>query len=180
MNEFIYCGKAWKCLDDVGAEKIYPRWHEAIVKGVRDPGELGKTVMEAVDPNFAKEALEGKYKIIVAGKNFGGGGKSIPHPILAIKGAGIKAVVAESFARYFLRNAINNGLPSLICKGVTKLVEAGDELEVNLGTGEVKNLTKNQSLKTLPLPEFLLEILSEGGYIQYAQKQLEQQVNSAR
>ena len=79
--------------------------------------------------NFAAEASSGKYSFIIAGRNFGGGGKSIEHPIIAIKGAGVKAVIAESASRYFFRNAINNGLPILICEGITSNVRTGDDLE---------------------------------------------------
>lgn len=173
MKEFIYRGNAWKCSDDVLLFDIIPQkyWFKSsdVMKGEK---ELGEHVMEGIDPNFAKHALAGRYKVIVAGKNFGGGGKSLEHPVFAIKGAGINVVMAESFSRYFFRNAINNGLPVLACKGITEFVETGDELEVNLNTGEIKDVTRSKTIKTPPLPDFILSLISDGGYIPYTRKKL--------
>jgi len=104
---------------------------------------------------------------------FGGGGKSIEHPVLALKGAGVKAVIVESCSRYFFRNAINNGLPILICEGITEQVKNGDELEVNVSTGEILNVTTGLRFPSNPLPENLIEILNLGGYIPYTRKKME-------
>jgi 3-isopropylmalate/(R)-2-methylmalate dehydratase small subunit len=134
--------------------------------------ELGKHAMEGADRNFALEASSGKYSFIIAGRNFGGGGKSIEHPIFAIKGAGVKAVVAESSSRYFFRNAINNGLPILICEGITSKVRTGDELEIDLSKGEIRNLSTGTKLKSAPIPDNLMQILQMGGYIPYTKKKM--------
>jgi 3-isopropylmalate/(R)-2-methylmalate dehydratase small subunit len=173
-NETIFKGKAWVCGDYTDSLKILPEryWNAGAKVGILDMEELGKHAMEGADPNFAAEAAAGKYSFIIAGRNFGGGGKSIEHPIFAIKGAGVKAVITESSSRYFFRNAINNGLPILICEGITSKVKTGDDLEVDLSTGEIRNLTTGAKLKSAPLPENLTEILKMGGYIPYTRKKL--------
>lgn len=167
MVKKVVKGPAWVCPDYTDSYKILPKkyWMGAIEE--LDTEELSKHVMEGIDTKFAFMAREGRFKFIVAGKNFGGGGKSIEHPVYAIKGASIEAVIAESVSRYFYRNSINNGLPILICPGITKIVETGDELEVNLKTGQINNLTKNTFTKTAPLSEVAMEIILAGGYIPY-------------
>lgn len=174
-KEFVYTGKAWKCPDNVLIYSILPSKYlfKDLSAGI---DELKKHVMEGVDPDFSRAALEGKYRIIVAGKNFCGGGKSLEQPVYAIKGVGIDVVIAESFDRYFFRNAINNGLPLLSCKGITGFVETGDELTVHLDTGEVKNFTQNKTIKASPLPSFILDLVREGGYVQYIQKRMKKEV----
>jgi 3-isopropylmalate/(R)-2-methylmalate dehydratase small subunit len=173
-NETILKGKAWVCGDYTDSQKILPEryWNAGTKVGNLDMEELSKHAMEGADPNFAAEAAAGKYSFIVAGRNFGGGGKSIEHPIFAIKGAGVKAVITESSSRYFFRNAINNGLPILICEGITSKVRTGDDLEVDLSAGEIRNLTTGAKLKSAPLPENLMEILKMGGYVSYTRKKL--------
>lgn len=164
--ESVLKGKAWVCGDYTDSYLILPEpyWKKA---GSLDMEELGKHAMEGVDPNFAAAAAAGKYSFIIAGRNFGGGGKSIEHPVFAIRGAGIKAVIGESISRYFFRNAINNGLPVLICQGIASNVKTGDSLEVELGAGEIRNLTSGKVFKVPRLPENLMEILKAGGYIPY-------------
>ena len=124
-----------------------------------------KHVLEGLDPTFSSKVRQGD--IIVGGKNFGCG-SSREQAALAIKWAGVSAVVAESFARIFFRNAINTGLPLVECKGISKAVEEGDIIEVNLDSGEVK--AKTTTLKSLPLPPFLQEILRSGGLVEYYKK----------
>ena len=124
-----------------------------------------KHVLEGLDPTFSSKVRQGD--IIVGGKNFGCG-SSREQAALAIKWAGVSAVVAKSFARIFFRNAINNGLPLVECKGISKAVEEGDIIEVNLDSGEVK--AKTTTLKSLPLPPFLQEILRSGGLVEYYKK----------
>ena len=169
MSEFILRGKAWVCGDYVGFDKVLPEahWKGGSKQEGMDIEELGKHAMEGVDPDFAAEVRGGKYAFIVSGLNFGGGGKSIEHPVLALKGAGVKAVLTESASRYFFRNAINNGLPILICEGIAKKIKTDDELELNISRGEVYNVTTGLRLQTNPLPENLVEILRRGGYIPY-------------
>lgn len=166
-------GRAWVCGDSIDAFKILPQtyWGGAKI-GILSEQELGKHAMEGVDPNFYSDMKAGKYLFIVAGRNFGGGGKSIEHPIFALKGAGVKAVIAESASRYFFRNAINNGLLVMICNGITKQVLEGHELELDVTNGAVRNVTTGERLQSAPLPEVALEILGTGGYIFYTKKKL--------
>ena len=173
-GEMVLKGKAWVCGDYADSHQILPEkyWQGGSKVGTLNMEELGKHAMEGADQNFAAEASSGKYSFIVAGRNFGGGGKSIEHPIFAIKGAGVKAVIAESSSRYFFRNSINNGLPILICEGITSKVSKGDDLEVDLPKGEIRNLTTGIKLKFAPLPENLMEILKVGGYIPYTKKKM--------
>jgi 3-isopropylmalate/(R)-2-methylmalate dehydratase small subunit len=173
MGDKLIRGKAWKGGDNIFAFDIIPQRRWSVLN--LDAGELGKWAMEDVAPEFREVENAFKnagYTVIVAGANFGGGGKSIEHPIFALMGAGIKAVLAESFSRYNLRNSINNGLPALVCKGITGLVEMGDELELNLATGEVKNLTNGKRTECERLPDFVLEIISAGGYLAYTRNRL--------
>jgi 3-isopropylmalate/(R)-2-methylmalate dehydratase small subunit len=173
-SENVLKGKAWVCGDYADSYQILPEkyWQGGAKVGNLNMEELGKHAMEGADQDFAAEASSGKYAFIVAGRNFGGGGKSIEHPIFAIKGAGVKAVIAESSSRYFFRNSINNGLPILICEGITSKVKKGDDLEVDLSKGEIRNLTTGAKLKFAPLPENLMEILKMGGYIPYTKKKM--------
>jgi len=172
--ETIFKGKAWVCGDYTDSYKILPEqyWQGGAKVGNLNMEELGKHAMEGADPNFAREASAGKYSFIIAGRNFGGGGKSIEHPIIAIKGAGVKAVITESSSRYFFRNAINNGLPILICEGITSKVRTGDDLEVDLSHGEIRDLTTGVRLKSAPIPQNLMDILEMGGYIPYTKKKM--------
>lgn len=169
--ESILKGNAWVCGDYTDSYQILPEpyWKKP---GSLNMQELGKHAMEGVDPNFAAEAASGKYSFIVAGLNFGGGGKSIEHPVYAIRGAGVKAVISESISRYFFRNAINNGLPVLICEGITSNVKTGDSLEVELAAGEIRNVTTGKIFKVSRLPENSMEILEAGGYIPYTKEKM--------
>jgi 3-isopropylmalate/(R)-2-methylmalate dehydratase small subunit len=167
-------GTAWVCPDFTDSYKILPSkyWMGGESVWQLNAEELAPHVMEGFDPNFAAQAKEGKYQFIVAGKMFGGGGKSIEHPIYAIKGAGIKAVLAESISRYFYRNLINNGVSVLICKGITEAVHTGDELEVDLSAGKI-SVVNGTTLVARPLPEIALKIIAKGGYINYMREKLE-------
>jgi 3-isopropylmalate/(R)-2-methylmalate dehydratase small subunit len=165
-------GRAWVCGDYTDTYKILPEKYWKGQTGKTKDEELGKHAMEGVDPGFAAEAISGKYSFITAGLNFGGGGKSLEYPIFAIKAAGIKAVLAESCSRYFYRNAINNGLLVMICKGISTKVKTGDELELNPSKGEIRNVTTGIKLQSDPMPEIALEILDAGGYIPYSKKEM--------
>jgi len=136
-----------------------------------DPKELSQHAMEGLDSDFTKKVKGGA--ILVAGKNFGCGSSREQAP-LALKYAGVKCVLAESFARIFYRNAINIGLPVVECKGVSSMVEEGDELTVDLKTGTVKNQSKGTALSATQLPPFILEILSDGGLIENLRKRMKE------
>ncbi len=130
-----------------------------------DMDELAGHCMEDIDPDFASKVEPGDF--IVAGANFGCGSSREQAP-LVIKHAGVSAVLAGSFARIFFRNAINKGLPVAECD--TSGIATGDELEVDLGKGKVKNLTRGVEMDVLPLPSVMMDILSEGGLTDYLKK----------
>jgi len=135
----------------------------------REPGELAKHVMESLDPSFARKVRKGD--VIIAGRNFGCG-SSREHAPIALKAAGVSAIVAESFARIFYRNAINQGLPVLVCEGVRKGFKTGDGVKVDIGRGKVRNLRTGETLKAEPLPEFVLATIRAGGLLNYLKRKL--------
>ncbi len=154
-------GKVFVFGDDVNTDEI--------ISGIRirdapNLQELAKYTFEPVRPDFWKEVKEGD--IIIAGKNFGCGSSREMAP-LVIKETGISAILAESFARIFYRNAVNIGLPPLEFKDITQFAQEGDELEINLDEFIVTNITKNKSIELKPLPAFLIEMLQEGGLVSY-------------
>ena len=125
--------------------------------------------MEDLDPVFAQEVQPGD--IIMAATNFGCG-SSREHAPLAIKGAGVSCVIAETFARIFYRNAINIGLPILECPEAVRGTGAGQPLEVELETGTIRNRTKGSEFKAKPYPEFMLELMRAGGLVEYTRRRL--------
>jgi 3-isopropylmalate/(R)-2-methylmalate dehydratase small subunit len=169
-------GVAWKCGDNVTAYQIIAQKRWTMNK--LDPAEMGMWVFEGADPSV-KDVPDGfkskGYKIVVAGEDFGGGGKSIEHPILAMQGAGIVLLVAESFSRYNFRNAINLGLPAIMCPGVTKIFASGDRLEADLLSGKIKNLTTGAKAAGIPLSDFVLKLIESGGLLEYYRKKLDQE-----
>ena len=130
-----------------------------------DMDELACHCMEDIDPDFAQRVQPGDF--IVAGTNFGCGSSREQAP-LVIRHAGVGAVLARSFARIFFRNAINAGLPAVECD--TSGVQAGDELEVDLGAGKVTNLTRGAEAEINPLPAVMMDILREGGLAAYLKR----------
>jgi 3-isopropylmalate/(R)-2-methylmalate dehydratase small subunit len=131
-----------------------------------DAKELGKHCLERIKSDFSSTVHLGD--IIVAGKNFGCG-SSREHAPLAIKGCGVSAVIAKSFSAIFFRNAINIGLPFIESEEADKISQ-GDLVEIDLSGGIIKNVTKQQTYKTQPFPDFLQEIISQGGLINYVKK----------
>ncbi len=134
-----------------------------------DPCELGKHALESLDTEFVDKAKGGV--VLVGGKNFGCGSSREQAP-LALKYAGVKCVIAESFARIFYRNSINIGLPVIECKGISQAVKTGDELAVDLTEGKVENLTNKKTLQGTQLPPFIMEILTDGGLIENLRKRM--------
>ncbi len=156
-------GEAIKLGDNINTDFIISgRYKFAIT----DMKELAKHIMEDIDPEFPKKIIPGK-SMIVAGNNFGMGSSREQAP-LVIKESGIIAVIAKSFARIFYRNSFNIGL--LLIEADTSGVDAHDALEIDLGRGELKNLTKKTNLKFHSLPVFMQELLKEGGVINYYKK----------
>ncbi len=160
-------GKVHKYGADVDTDVIIP----ARYLNVSDPAELAKHCMEGLDPDFVTRIEPGD--IIVATTNFGCG-SSREHAPLAIKAAGISCIIAKSFAYIFFRNAINIGLPLLECADAVDKTEAGDFLEIDLSSGKIKNLTNGLEFTAKPYPNFMAELISAGGLIEYTKKRLAQ------
>ncbi len=156
-------GRAFKFGDSISTDHITPGRLAHLRSNLP---ELAKHVLEDADPTFASRVKAGDF--IVAGSNFGLG-SSREHAPLVIKMAGVSAILAKSVARIFFRNAINQGLPVLICD--TDQIKDGDELEVDLAAGTVRDITNGNQLTSGKIPEVMLHILEEGGLIPYIQKQ---------
>jgi 3-isopropylmalate/(R)-2-methylmalate dehydratase small subunit len=157
-------GRAWKFGNDVDTD--------AVISGrylvINDPRELAVHLFEGVRPEMAAQVHQGDY--VVAGENFGCG-SSREHAPLALKGAGINAIIAKSFARIFFRNSINIGLPLFICPEVDR-IEDGAVIEVDMAGGIIHNITSGESYKTTPLPDFLRDIVDAGGLVEYTRRQV--------
>jgi 3-isopropylmalate/(R)-2-methylmalate dehydratase small subunit len=159
----IIQGKVHKFSDDINTDDIISAKYLVST----DAQELGKHCLETISPNFSQAVSPGD--IIVAGRNFGCG-SSREHAPLAIKGCGVSAVIAKSFAAIFFRNAINIGLPFLESLDVDK-INQGDMIEIDLTTGIIKNITQDKNYKTQAFPGFLQQIVESGGLINYIKKQ---------
>jgi len=159
-------GCAYKFGDNINTDDIYPGKYLSITT---DREEMARHCFEAVYPLFLKTARKGD--IIVAGKNFGCG-SSREQAATCLKFFGISLVIAESLARIFYRNAINLGLPILIAPGVKGKIDHGDVLEVDLKKGIIKNETKHVFISVIPLPEFIMDIINDGGLIPNLRKRL--------
>ena len=158
-------GKVHKYGANVDTDVIIP----ARYLNVSDPAELAKHCMEDIDQEFVSKVQPGD--IIMATTNFGCG-SSREHAPMAIKAAGISCVIAKSFGRIFFRNAINIGLPLLECVEAVDNSEAGDILEVDLSRGKIKNLTNGMAFTANPYPDFMAELISAGGLIEYTKQRL--------
>jgi 3-isopropylmalate/(R)-2-methylmalate dehydratase small subunit len=156
-------GRAWTFKDNINTDDIIP----ARYLNTTDSKELARHCLEGVDKNFAVNVRKGD--IIVAGENFGCG-SSREHASLSIKGCGIACIIAISFARIFYRNSINIGLPILECREVKKISE-GDQIEVDLSEGIIRDLTKKLSFNSQPFPEFMKAIIQSGGLMKWIQRQ---------
>jgi 3-isopropylmalate/(R)-2-methylmalate dehydratase small subunit len=167
----VIAGRAWKVGDDINTDLIYPGKHLAIF----EPTEMAKHAMEGIDAEFPKKVKPNDF--IVAGKYFGCG-SSREQAATCLKFAGVGAVIAKSFARIFYRNAINLGLPILICKE-TDEISAGDQLKVNFVAGTIENTTKGKTYTVKPLPEFLMVIIQDGGLIPHLKKKMAAQGTAA-
>jgi 3-isopropylmalate/(R)-2-methylmalate dehydratase small subunit len=152
-------GKAWKFGDNVDTDQIIPARYLVTA----DPAELGKHCLEDADPEFVKKVRVGD--VLVGERNFGCG-SSREHAPIAIKAAGVSAVIAKSFARIFYRNSINLGLPLFETPDVSRIVQ-DDILELNPSTGEIRNLTRSEAYRANPLPPFAQEIMAAGGLMAY-------------
>ena len=161
MLKTVFKGKVWKFGKDINTDIIIAGKRKYDTLNIK---EIAKYAFEAIDPDFSKKAKDGD--IIVAGANFGCG-SSREHAPLVIKALGINAVIAESFARIFYRNAINIGLPIVESKEAAEKIEEGDEVEINLEKGTMKNLTKKEEYYFKPLPQIMTQILNAGGLVPF-------------
>ena len=158
-------GKVHKYSANVDTDAIIP----ARYLNVSEPAELAKHCLEDIDPGFVKWVKAGD--IIMATTNFGCG-SSREHAPLAIKASGISCVITKSFARIFFRNAINIGLPVLECAEAVDNTESGQTLEIDLTSGKIRNLNSGQEFTAEPYTEFMAELISAGGLIEYTKKRL--------
>ncbi|MBM4129296.1 MAG: 3-isopropylmalate dehydratase small subunit [Nitrospira sp.] len=158
-------GRVWKFGNDINTDAIIPGRY----LNTSDPQELARHVMEDADKDFARNVKPGD--IIVAGKNFGCG-SSREHAPIAIKAAGIQAVVAKSFARIFYRNAFNIGLPLFESSEASEKIKGGDEIEIDADRGIIRNITKGEEYSANPIPSFMQELITAGGLVEWTKKKL--------
>lgn len=156
-------GKAFKYGNDVDTDVIIP----ARYLNTTSKTELASHCMEDIDPSFVKEVKKGD--IIVAGDNFGCG-SSREHAPIAIKASGVSLVIANSFARIFYRNSINIGLPILECPAAVKAINKGDTVSCELSDGVIVNETTGEKFKAAPFPEFIQNIIADGGLLKHLTK----------
>ena len=163
----IYKGSVWKFGDNVDTDVIIPVQYTTGT----DIGEMAEHCMEGIDPLFSDRVRAGD--IIVAGRNFGCGSSREPAP-LAIKGAGISCIIAGSFARIFYRNSFNIGLPLLECPEAYNLIAEGDEIEVDLDSGLITDLSNDRTLQAQAIPPFMQELIDDGGLMKHIARQLDE------
>jgi 3-isopropylmalate/(R)-2-methylmalate dehydratase small subunit len=161
----ILKGKVWKFGTNIDTDAIIP----ARYLNTSDPKELARHVMEDADKNFPSKVKAGD--LIVADANFGCG-SSREHAPIAIKAAGIQAVIAKSFARIFYRNAFNIGLPIFESEDAPDKIKEGDEIEIDADRGIIRNVTKGEDYTAKPIPPFMQELITAGGLIEWTKKRL--------
>lgn len=158
-------GRAFVYGDNVDTDVIIP----ARYLTTTDEAELARHALEDLDPDFASSVRPGD--VVVAGENFGSG-SSREHAAVCLKAAGVGAVVASSFARIFFRNAINTGLPIAVSPEAVAGISAGDEVEVDVAAGTVRNVTTGREYVAEPLPDFVMEIVAAGGLIPWVRQRV--------
>lgn len=163
-TEAVLEGKAWVFGDDVNTDIIMPFRFKS---RTNDPNEMAKYAMYGIDPDFPKKIDKGD--ILVAGRNFGGGSSREQAPV-ALQYAGISAIVAESFARIFYRNAFTIGLPALEIPGIKDHIVQGDRLIINLGEFTVTNTRLGYIFQAKAVPDFMRKMLLDGGLVEYFKK----------
>ncbi len=157
-------GRVWKFGDNINTDVIIPGRYNVTT----DRAQLAKYCFYEVYPEFSQQVQAGD--IVVGGHNFGCG-SSREHAPAAILANGVKVVIARSFARIFYRNSVNIGLPVLISEEAVLSSEDGQELDVNLETGEIRNVTTGQTFQSEPLEPFVARIVAAGGIINYIEKE---------
>ncbi len=157
-------GRVWKYGDNVNTDVVFPGRY---TYQLMEPAEMAKHAMEDLDPDFAKSVKPGD--VVAAGKNFGCG-SSREQAAACLKAAGVRAVIAKSFARIYFRNAINLGLAVLQCGEASDALKTGDEVEIDFAGGKI--ISGDRSFKFFPLPESVLGIIEAGGLIEYTKKKI--------
>jgi len=163
-------GKAWRFGDDVDTDAIIP----ARYLNLTDPAMLAQHCMEGADPDFARKVQPGD--ILVGAKNFGCG-SSRDHAPVAIRGAGLSAVIARSFARIFFRNAINIGLPILECPSAADAIQTGDDVEIDLTAGRIRVKSGDSPVQEFHVPPFppeMQELVAAGGLMAFVKQRLQE------
>jgi 3-isopropylmalate/(R)-2-methylmalate dehydratase small subunit len=164
-------GRVWKFGNDIDTDAIIP----ARYLNTSEPEELARHVMEDADKEFPGKVQSGD--ILVAGKNFGCG-SSREHAPIAIKAAGIQAVIAKSFARIFYRNAFNIGLPIFESTEASEKIKENDEVEIEANEGIIRNLITKEAYKANPIPPFMQELIDAGGLIAWTKRKLGTEVRN--
>jgi 3-isopropylmalate/(R)-2-methylmalate dehydratase small subunit len=163
-TEAVLQGRAWVFGDDINTDIIMPFRFKS---RTNDPNEMAKYAMYGIDPDFHKKINKGD--ILVAGRNFGGGSSREQAPV-ALKYAGISAIVAESFARIFYRNAFTIGLPALEISGIKGQIVQGDQILIDLGEFSVTNARLGHVFQAKAVPDFMRKMLLDGGLVEYFKK----------
>jgi 3-isopropylmalate/(R)-2-methylmalate dehydratase small subunit len=161
----IISGRVWKYGDNVNTDVIFPGKYTYTVS---DPIEMPQYALEDLDPNFAAEVRPGD--IIIAGTNWGCG-SSREQAVTCLKESGVGAIVAESFARIYYRNCLNAALPALICAEAVEAIEDGQQIDIDLATGEIRGAVGTFSFP--PIPEAVMGIFAAGGLVPYTRQRLE-------
>lgn len=169
--EHVIRGKCRVCPDSFTVYQVIPerRW----TMDRLDPEKMSDWIFEDHDPDAKDDPGHFKrqgYTILIAGKDFGCGSKSVEHPMAALKGAGVRLIIAESFSRYSFRNALNLGLPVMTCPDIRLFAKTGDLLEADIKTGRLRNLTAGTEKEITPLSGFALGIIEDGGTIEHLLK----------
>ena len=162
----ILKGRVWRFGNNIDTDAIIP----ARYLNTSDPDELAKHVMEDADRDFPEKVKAGD--MIIAEANFGCG-SSREHAPIALKAAGIQAVIAKSFARIFYRNAFNIGLPIFESEEASNNISEGDEIEVDADHGVIRNTTNGKEYAAKPIPPFMQELISTGGLIEWTKKRIQ-------
>ena len=158
-------GRVWKYGDEIDTDVIYPGKYLVSF----DPSAAAQHAMEGIESDFHKKISKGD--VLIVGKNFGSG-SAREQAALALRYAGVGAVIAEAFPRTFYRNAINVGLPALEIQAINDKADAKDEVEIDLDQGVIRNLTKGKEYSFPPQPPFIMEILKVGGAVPYYKKKI--------
>lgn len=169
-------GRCYTAGDDLTVYQVIPESHWTMKK--MDPEAMADWIFETVEPGAAGNPgyFRGQgYTIVIAGENFGCGSKSVEHPMAALRGAGVRMVIAESVSRYSYRNAINLALPVLICPGITKKIRRDDEISADYVTGRIINHTTGEEIRAQGLGDFATEIISAGGLLAFVRADLSRQ-----